>query len=411
MMGATLERLVSNPDALRLEWSNGAAAELPSIWLLDNAPAHRDPRNGQRLVDIADLPAAPRIKCAAEGDGRIRIEWEGTLEATVFELAWLESQLESIEARQPELAVRHWLEGASLVAARDFAWASLAELDDANVRSHWLGRLVREGVAFLRGVSSTEDAIVEAVRPIGRIAETNYGLVFDVRSVAEPENLAYSDLGLGLHTDNPYREPVPGFQALHALISSPDGGESVFADGFALAEHLRRTDPATFERLSRTAVPFHYRSANAELYAERPLIQLDCRGAVRAVHYNSRSIAPLRPEAGALFYEAYRRFARLLREPRFQLKFRLADGELVVFDNQRILHGRTPFSSARHARHLRGCYLTRDSVHSNAALSRSAVGPHADDPIRAAAGPRTVAAARGADPRTARTRSDAGEPS
>jgi gamma-butyrobetaine dioxygenase len=45
-------------------------------------------------------------------------------------------------------------------------------------------------------------------------------------------------------------------------------------------------------------------------------------------------------------------------------------GDLAVFDNQRILHGRTGFSSARHPRHLRGCYLTRDSVYGEAALLR-----------------------------------------
>ena len=104
--------------------------------------------------------------------------------------------------------------------------------------------------------------------------------------------------------------------------------------------------------------------------AERPLIELSCRDEVCAVHYNSRSIAPLRlaPLEAAPFYAAYRRFAAVLREPRFQLKLHLPQGEIVVFDNQRILHGRTAFSSARHARHLRGCYLTRDSVYSGAAL-------------------------------------------
>jgi gamma-butyrobetaine dioxygenase len=50
---------------------------------------------------------------------------------------------------------------------------------------------------------------------------------------------------------------------------------------------------------------------------------------------------------------------------------------LVVFDNQRILHGRTAFSSARHARHLRGCYLSRDSVYSETALLRRKLAPTA----------------------------------
>jgi alpha-ketoglutarate-dependent taurine dioxygenase len=102
------------------------------------------------------------------------------------------------------------------------------------------------------------------------------------------------------------------------------------------------------------------------------LIQLSCSGEVNAVHYNNRSIAPLRiePRAAAGFYRAYRRFAELMREPGHQLRFALRDGDLVLFDNQRILHGRSGFSSARHARHLRGCYLTRDSVYSETAMLR-----------------------------------------
>jgi gamma-butyrobetaine dioxygenase len=119
-------------------------------------------------------------------------------------------------------------------------------------------------------------------------------------------------------------------------------------------------------------VPFHYRSSDADLYAERPLIQLSPRGDVTAVHYNNRSIAPLDVAPGDTtgFYDAYRRFAVLLRDPRFQLRTQLGNGTLVVFDNQRTLHGRTAFASAQHARHLQGCYLTRDSVYSAAALLR-----------------------------------------
>jgi gamma-butyrobetaine dioxygenase len=83
-------------------------------------------------------------------------------------------------------------------------------------------------------------------------------------------------------------------------------------------------------------------------------------------------MAPLRidPRATARFYRAYRVFAELLREPGHQLRFALRDSDLVLFDNQRILHGRTAFSSVRHARHFRGCYLTRDSVYSETALLR-----------------------------------------
>ena len=200
--------------------------------------------------------------------------------------------------------------------------------------------------------------------------DTNYGTVFDVRSVPQPENLAYSDLGLGLHTDNPYREPVPGFQALHCLVAAPEGGENLFADGFAMAEHLRASRPDLFKELTSTLVPFRYRAKNAELYAERPLIELDAGDRVIAINYNNRSIAPLNLSAGRLksFYDAYRAFALELREPRYSMRTKLEDGVLVIFDNRRTLHGRTAYASAKHLRHLQGCYLTRDSVLSELAV-------------------------------------------
>ncbi|HEX4242226.1 MAG TPA: TauD/TfdA family dioxygenase [Steroidobacteraceae bacterium] len=366
----SIKRLWSSPDMLGVEWSDGSSSEFASLWLRDNLREDRDPHSGQRLVDIADLPADPRIKSARSENGGVTLAWEAEPGSATFEAGWLRQHAADRPAEQ-SIAPRLWLEGAGLDAARDFAWTTYAEAQQDRVaRARWLGRLLRDGVAFMRQVPCVDPGILDAAALVGRVSETNYGRVYDVRSVPQPENLAYSDLGLGLHTDNPYREPVPGFQVLHALIASPDGGDSLFGDGFALAEHLRRTAPEAFQRLSDTPVPFHYRSKDADLYAERPLLQLTCGGELRAVHYNSRSVAPLRLDAQAArpFYKAYRQFAALLRDARFHLKLRLNDGDLVVFDNQRTLHGRTPFSSARYPRHLRGCYLTRDSVYSEAAL-------------------------------------------
>ena len=347
-------------------------SEYASLWLRDNLREDRDPNNGQRLIDITDLPTQPHIRTAVLEGEQVRIEWAGEPRNSLFDLGWLAAHTPEA-AQPPERKTRLWLAGSTMDPRRDFAWSQSETLrSDPQVRSHWLIRLLQDGMAFLSGVPQRETAILDAMSLIGRVCETNYGLVFDVRSVPQPENLAYSDLGLGLHTDNPYREPVPGFQALHALVTSDEGGESLFADGFALAEHLRASAPEHFRVLTQTAVPFQYQSQGADLYAERPLIQLSCRGEVTAVHYNSRSIAPLLLSAAAAerFYDAYRQFAALLRDPRFQLRYSLADGDLVVFDNQRTLHGRTAFSSARFARHLRGCYLTRDSVYSQTALLR-----------------------------------------
>jgi gamma-butyrobetaine dioxygenase len=380
MSSAAAKRIWSAPDMLNVEWADGTSSEFASLWLRDNLREDRDPHSGQRLVDIADLPENPRIRSVIARDGAVNIEWEAESRPATFELNWLLAHASNRSLRPTEFAPKHWLEGSTLDAAKDFAWATLHDAkEDRTLRAAWTARLLQDGIAFLSDVPSVETGILEAAALMGRVSETNYGQVFDVRSVPQPENLAYSDLGLGLHTDNPYREPVPGFQVLHALVSSPDGGESLFGDGFAIAEHLRSTSPDAFAILTQTPVPFLYRSKDAELYAERPLIQLNCSGEVSAVHYNSRSIAPLRLAArdARPFYSAYRRFAALLRDSRFHLQLHLRDGDLVAFDNQRTLHGRTAFSSARFPRHLRGCYLTRDSVYSEAALLRRENHPDA----------------------------------
>ena len=368
-----LKKYSWTPDTLRIEWQDGTRSEFASLWLRDNRIADRDPQSGQRLVDIADLPVAPRLLSVSPAGDSLVVAWEGEPGTAAFALGWLAAHAGGGPARRPEYTVRRWLHGATLDPRRDFAFRPYADFErDPAARYDWLTRLAQDGLAILSGVPCTERAILAAAGAMGHVAETNYGLLFDVRSVAKPENLAYSDLGLGLHTDNPYRNPVPGFQALHVLIASPEGGDSLFADGFALAEHLRETDPDAFDRLTRTPVPFLYQSRDAELYAETPLIRLTADGQVQAVHYNSRSIAPLQLPLAEVeaFYAAYRRFALLLREPGFQMTTRLGGGDLVVFDNQRTLHGRTAFSSARFPRHLQGCYLSRDSVFSNLALLR-----------------------------------------
>jgi alpha-ketoglutarate-dependent taurine dioxygenase len=365
--GMTLQALTFLPDLLSVTWSDGQRTDFPCLWLADNDPVHRDAHSGQRLIDVADLPDEPKIRQATVNDGHVRIDWQGGGPSTSIAIAWLASE-RSRPASGSARPVTLWGDAQAMDARRDCAWLPVQQLRDQDARAAtWFRRLGLEGLAFVSEVPARDGAILDAVAPIGLVQETNYGRLFDVRSVAKAENLAYTDLGLGLHTDNPYRDPVPGFQVLHCILPAADGGENLFADGFAMAEHLRLVHPRAFAVLTQCAVPFRFRASDVELYAERPMIQLGLQGEIVAVHYNNRSIAPL-PPCGpdiAGFYAAYRCFASHLRVPSFQLRMRMVKGDMVVFDNWRVLHARTSFSAARH---LQGCYLTKDSVYSRIAL-------------------------------------------
>ena len=53
-----------------------------------------------------------------------------------------------------------------------------------------------------------------------------------------------------------------------------------------------------------------------------------------------------------------------LETPQYELQFLLKKGELMMFDNNRVLHGRTAFNPSEGRRQLQGCYIDRDAPRS-----------------------------------------------
>ena len=117
-----------------------------------------------------------------------------------------------------------------------------------------------------------------------------------------------------------------------------------------------------FRLLSENWVPFRYQGGGVDLQARGPIIQLDDRGTITAVRYNNRSAAPfdLAPELMSDYYQAFRHFAKMLHREEFELGFKLGDGQLMAFDNQRVMHGRKGFGGGK--RHLQGTYADKDSL-------------------------------------------------
>ena len=139
---ASITRVWSQPDMLRVEWADGTMSEFASLWLRDNLREDRDPHSGQRLIDIADLPEDPKIRSAVASDGALKIEWESETRSATFALEWLRAHAANGLRGRPEFAPKLWLEGARLDAARDFAWASFADAQgNRSPRAHWLMRL------------------------------------------------------------------------------------------------------------------------------------------------------------------------------------------------------------------------------------------------------------------------------
>jgi gamma-butyrobetaine hydroxylase len=333
-----------------------AGVRLHALWLRDNcACGECRHASGQRLLDTRSLPDDLSI-VAVEGctvsfsDGHV----------SRFDPDWLRANAGEAPAR----ARRLW--GAEIQDDLPVARYDDVASGGAPLRG-WLAAVDELGFAILTGSSTEPGTVTRVAELFGFVRETNYGRLFDVKTVVNPTNLAYTGLGLGAHTDNPYREPTPTLQLLHCLASSADGGENTLVDAFRVAQDLQRDD---FELLARTPLRFRYADAETELEAETPVISLDARGEVQAVHYNTRSAQAFRlPEdAVGRYYEAYLRFGRMLEGPAYRIQFKLGAGDLFIVDNLRVLHGRTGYAATDGERHLQGCYADRDGLRSRLAV-------------------------------------------
>jgi len=361
-----IQRLEQGEEALTVTWCAGGESRFPYLWLRDNCRCAlcRDPRNGQRLFDALDLPAAPEPAALRLEGEAVVIAWAGEGHDSRYGASWLAAHDLSPAARarrRPEILL--W--GREI--ANDLPRANWPRvLAEPAVELALLRDLARHGFALLQGVPTEHGQVAVVGDRLGHVRVTNYGRLFDVVSQPNPNNLANTALALDVHTDNPYRDPTPGLQLLHCLECAAPGGETVLVDGFRAAEELRRRHPEDFARLARLPLAFHFADATADLAAATPVIGVDFDGHVTSVHFNNRSMSALDlPEGEILpWYEAYRHFAAILREPAGELRLRLQPGDLIIMENNRALHGRTAFDPNLGRRHLQGCYVDKDGVES-----------------------------------------------
>jgi len=199
---------------------------------------------------------------------------------------------------------------------------------------------------------------------------SNFGSVFDVISKPDPNNLAYTSGHLPLHTDLPNQETPPAFQFLHCIANNAEGGESLYCDGFHIAAELRQHKPKTFELLSKIPIPFRFQDDDTDIRCRRPVIALDENGSVSLVAWNAHLAGEFDMDERIVddYYEAYRTFMATLRDPSQVVSVKLKAGEMVVFDNRRVLHGRSQFFPNTGSRHLKGYYVDRVDMESRIRL-------------------------------------------
>ncbi len=370
-------------NVLTIHWNDGrndgTHSRYHAIWLRDNGqdPDTRDPGNGQKLITLQNIPADTAIRSATlNPQSQIEFVFSPDNKHTHIDLNWLKANRYD-DVGDPTLLSENIITWGRELAGDLPRTTFQQATEDPKCLIQWLEHIDRRGFAVMSGLPSQSHVnhypILEAIKLLGYVRETNYGQVFEVRTETNPVNLAYTGQGLQVHTDNPYRDPVPTLQILGCLQNEADGGDSIVVDSFRAVEILRKESPDYFELLSTFHARFDYQQSNdIHLHTSKPMIACTPQGQVTGIRFNNRSCHTLRDIPFAKmedYYRAYRRFGQILEDPQLAVTFKLNPNELFVVDNTRVLHGRTAYSSTG-TRWLHGAYADKDSLKSRLSVLR-----------------------------------------
>lgn len=352
-------------EMLHLAWPDGRAGDFPYMWLRDNCPSAFHPQTQERVADLMQLPAAPRPRQAYIEGVALMVDWADEDHSSRFSLDWLSDHRPGRPATDAA-GYDPIVWRADLGEAGVPHYAADAIFGDDAVFRDWIDDTARYGLSIVTGLRSESGSGAELARHIHFLRETNFGVTFEVMNKPDPNNIAYTAEALAMHTDLPNQELPPGYQFLHCLANEATGGGSIFADGYAIARALSEQDPEAFDLLVRIAIPFRFHDGTDDIRAKHPVIRLDNDGNIAEVSWSVHlgDAFDMPAEQMVSYYRAYRAFMALTQDPEFHVTLRLRGGDMAVFDNRRILHGREAFDPSTGFRHLQGYYVDRGDFNS-----------------------------------------------
>lgn len=344
---------------IRLSNGQNKPIQLHPLWIRErvSGPSDFDANSRQRLYEHAELAADLTVKeIRPSQSNKIEIVFSDgyssqlALDDLSQELGW---------STNPESPPEPQSWHAKLNKRPEFDWDTLNNPDHMK---DMLESYFTHGYCVMQNTPTERDSLKTMARRFGYLRETNFGELFNVETKPNPSDIAYTDAALASHTDNPYREPVPGIQFLHCLSNEVSGGLSTLVDGMAIAERLVDEAPEQAKILEDVTVRFRYEGPSAILEHHGPIIERDHRGHIRHIRLSSRLdyVPALDPKTLSLFYAGRRRLHEMSNSDEFQINFPFRPGTLLMMDNYRLLHGRTAFNGKQGHRHLQGCYIDHD---------------------------------------------------
>ena len=376
--------LVDIDDAgrcLRVQWRDGSESLYPFVWLRDNCQCPDcflgTPTFVRTLV-LRDLDVDTSVRAyeVSPDGGELSVTWSDGHQST-DPAEWLlvrSFRTEEQRKRSEEHRVKrhHW--NAEQMAGKVPQAEYQHVLDSEPARLELLLALERYGLVVLKNCGSEQGQVLKLMQAIGFPHLTHYGTTFTVTPKADPINLGYTTKRLNMHADLPYYEQQPQVQLIHYQRQyRGDGGRSEFADALHVAEELRREHPDAYRALADTPVDWVNVTLSGETgrshhkLLRAPVLQEDTEGNLVSLRFSQAQRDSFFGVPLALverWYRAFALFNRLVNSERYKVAFLPEEGDMVMFDNTRLMHGREDFEIPEQAmqRRLESGYMGLDDV-------------------------------------------------
>ncbi|MFT6725246.1 MAG: trimethyllysine dioxygenase [Arenicella sp.] len=365
-------------QGLIAEFSNLRGKQLyPWLWVRDHCidAQSLNQQTTQRLVDTFSLAAD--ITCIRLNlelpEQMLHLSWSNTTRTSIsaYVLASVIGFTPELHTLAPSTPRVLWNKDSPLSERPTVAFDDVIESDSGVLQ--WLQNIHIYGFSLVQGVPATQKGTKQLALRLGAIQETIFGDMWPLSAeLTDHGDTAYGSGYLEPHTDGTYYHDAPGLQMFNCLEIDCQGGQSIQLDGFAIAEKIKRQDPAAYKTLTEVVVAGHYLDEGVHLRAERPPISLDASGQVSQISFNNYDRAPmlLSNETQQRFYHAYGLFHSHVVDQDNWLKIDMKPGSTLIFDNWRNLHGRMGFSGRRY---FYGCYHSKSVFESKLRIMQSSI--------------------------------------
>ncbi|XP_050530564.1 gamma-butyrobetaine dioxygenase-like [Daktulosphaira vitifoliae] len=376
-----MEVSVENSEIRLRSIADGLCSAYPLVWLKNNCqcPECASNTSGARKLVIRDLkfhstPVDYRVSSNNEGD-ELYVKWDDGHEST-YGLQWL-SVRKFNGGQQHHLEHQRrvkWTAETFSSILRSFKYDDIIKRDDTLLT--WLDSLATYGIAIIKDCGLAENRVKELAERVGFLKRTHYGETFRVEVNTDATNLAYRSSYLQLHTDLPYYEFAPGVILLHCIVQPENaGGESETVDGFYVCELMKDKYPTQYKALSTIPVMWtdrgHDNGYNFHCVHHSPIIREDQQGMIKRIKFSEHqrdSKFPVTLNNVHIWYNAVEKFVKIAYDNQVMSSFKMKPGDILTFDNHRLLHGRKGYEGSRL---LIGGYLDWDIVNSRIRVLKS----------------------------------------